>query len=186
MTAAPRYAPEFPFPPYSYVSGHWPHPLRDPMGHSYGMVHVPVVFPDQSEWRSCREYCYAVDLWNAGYYWEAHEQWEALWHAAGRGGVTADFFKALIKLAAAGVKAREGRPEGVLRHLRRAIQLFQQVFANAASQSNFTLEDRYWGMKWQDLLKVLEDIRQMVTRIPSQAIDKQPVLRVWNVQLELA
>ena len=50
-----------------------------------------------------------VALFNAGYYWEAHEAWEGLWHAYGRRGPTADVLKALIKLAAAGVKVREGQ-----------------------------------------------------------------------------
>ena len=46
--------------------------------------------------------------YNAGYYWEAHEAWEAAWVIAGRQGPTADFYKGLIKLAAAGVKLYEG------------------------------------------------------------------------------
>ena len=51
-----------------------------------------------------------ADLLNHGFYWEAHEAWETLWHAAGRKGEIADFLKGLIKLAAAAVKAREGNP----------------------------------------------------------------------------
>ena len=54
-----------------------------------------------------------VSLFNAGYYWEVHEVWEGLWHAYGRRGVLADVIKALIKLAAAGVKVREGQEHGV-------------------------------------------------------------------------
>jgi predicted metal-dependent hydrolase len=69
------------------------------------------------------------DLFNLGYYWEAHETWEGLWHACGRRGTTADFLKGLIKLAAAGVKAREGRPQGVARHAARAAELFASVRA---------------------------------------------------------
>ncbi len=187
LNNAPRYAPEFPYPPYSYVSGHWPHPLSDPAGHSYGMTHAPVVLPDQSNWQDCREYCYAVDLWNAGYYWEAHEHWEALWHAAGRAGVTADFFKSLIKLAAAGVKAREGRPDGVLRHLIRALQLLQQVFSQLERDSSISPEDAFWGLKWRDLLERHDRILQSLNSIALQNVtDKQPVLRAWDVQLELA
>ena len=37
-----------------------------------------------------------------------------------------DLIKGLIKLAAAGVKAREGRGEGVKRHLARGIALLEQ------------------------------------------------------------
>jgi hypothetical protein len=69
-------------------------------------------------------------LFNAGYYWEAHEAWESLWHAHGRRGETADLLKGLIKLAAAGVKIREGRVAGVMTHARRAGALFEAVKAS--------------------------------------------------------
>jgi hypothetical protein len=65
-----------------------------------------------------------VALFDAGYYWEAHEAWEDVWHAAGRRGVTAEVVKGLIKLAAAGIKAREGREQGVRTHARRAAESF--------------------------------------------------------------
>ena len=65
-----------------------------------------------------------VELFNAGYYWEAHEVWEGLWHAYGRHGAAADVLKALIKLAAAGVKVREGQEHGVRTHAGRAAELF--------------------------------------------------------------
>ena len=73
---------------------------------------------DESWWKS--QFLRGVELFNAGYYWEAHEVWEELWHAEGRRGPTADVLKALIKLAAAGVKVREGRENGVRTHCRRA------------------------------------------------------------------
>lgn len=129
MPARPRLVPEIPFPSYSYVTGRFPHPIRDPAGHSFGVVPAPAPVPISERWRDCRNYLYGLDLFNHGYYWEAHEVWEGLWHAAGRTGTTALFFQGLIKLAAAGVKAREGRPEGVRRHARRAAELFQQVSA---------------------------------------------------------
>jgi predicted metal-dependent hydrolase len=66
-------------------------------------------------------------LFNQGYYWEAHEAWESLWHAHGRVGPTADLLKALIKLAAAGVKVREGQPNGVATHAGRAQALVESV-----------------------------------------------------------
>ncbi len=76
-------------------------------------------------WLSSGDYCWAIDLFNQGYYWEAHEAWEQLWIAAGRSGTVADFLKGLIKLAAAGVKLREGNPRGVKRHAVRAGELLR-------------------------------------------------------------
>ncbi|MCE9547464.1 MAG: DUF309 domain-containing protein [Planctomycetia bacterium] len=90
----------------------------------HGFVPYPAAVPVPDEWRTCRDYLHAIDLWNHGYYWEAHEAWEGLWHAVGRHGLLADFFKGLIKLAAVGVKVRERRPAGGARHARRAAELF--------------------------------------------------------------
>jgi uncharacterized protein len=110
------------FPPYSYVpGGPWPHPSRSPDGHSFGRPNGPAA--PVCGVRSPR-FLHGVDLFDAGYYWEAHEAWEALWHAEGRRGPTADLLKGLIKLAAAGVKVREGQEHGVRIHARRAAECF--------------------------------------------------------------
>ena len=134
-----RLCPERPLPPYSYVPGHLPHPISDPAGHSYGLhaisqgevqqgpvASISLVFG----WRGCPDYLFGIDLFNHGFYWEAHETWEQVWISCGRSGREADFLKGLIKLAAAGVKLREGRPIGVQRHASRARELFQLVSEN--------------------------------------------------------
>ena len=126
----PRYCPQRELPPYSYVTGLVPHPTSDPRGHSFGH-HEPQ--PDPLTEASCRAnetYLYGLDLFNHGFYWEAHEAWEALWHASGRAGQTADFLKGLIKLAAAGVKARESRAAGVRQHAERAAELLRGASTN--------------------------------------------------------
>ena len=125
-----------PLPPYSYVSGYEPHPLRDPAGHLFGQEEPEVAPLIPGQWDNSAAYLRGIDLFNHGYYWEAHEAWEALWHAAGRHGTTADFLKGLIKLAAAGVKAREGNRDGIRRHARRAADLFSGV-ADATSEKCF-------------------------------------------------
>src|SRR3989442_10005817 len=89
----PRYCPERPLPPYSYVPGLAPHPMSDPRGHSYGHTEAATQPLEEASFRGNATYLYAIDLFNHGYYWEAHEAWEALWHAAGRHGTTADFLK---------------------------------------------------------------------------------------------
>lgn len=129
----PRFVPDEPFPPYSYVTGRFPHPMRDPAGHSFGVASQPCAIPDSKHWRDCRPYLYGFDLFNHGYYWEAHEAWEGIWHALGRTGTAADFIKGLIKLAAAGVKVREGRLAGVRTHAERAAELFRKTAGELAS-----------------------------------------------------
>ncbi len=127
MTAPPRFLPGEPLPPYSYVPGRFPHPHSDPNGHSYGRPPAPASRPDPDAWPSCVAYLRGIDLFNHGYYWEAHEAWESLWHACGRAGPLADFFKALIQLAVAGVKLREGRGDGARWHARRAEELLNAL-----------------------------------------------------------
>ena len=116
-----------PFPPYTFVPDRAPHPIRDPDGHSFGLEERDGVAPDVDDPRGSRDFLRAVDLFHAGYYWEAHEVWEGLWIAAGRTSPLAMFLKALIKLAAAGVKVREGRRRGIVLHAERAAELFDEA-----------------------------------------------------------
>lgn len=114
------------FPPYSYVpGGPWPHPKSNPAGHSFGR---PETVPGPGGLLESALFQEGADLFNNGFYWEAHEAWETLWHDAGRKGPVADFLKALIKLAAAGVKVREGSLAGVRTHAGRAAVILGNLF----------------------------------------------------------
>lgn len=108
-----RLLPSHPLPPYTYIPGKTPHPISDPAGHMASSPRTAPPAIDPARWRESATYFHALDLFNAGYYWEAHETWESLWHAAGRTGDIADLLKGLIQLAASGVKVREGIAEGV-------------------------------------------------------------------------
>src|SRR3981081_2703360 len=96
-----RLAAQRPLPPYAFVPGRSPHPVSDPAGHSYGQPPEKPPPLDPARWSESPTYLYGFDLFNYGYYWEAHETWESLWHAAGRRGPVATLLKGLIKLAAA-------------------------------------------------------------------------------------
>lgn len=121
----PRLVPARPFPPYAYHPGRTPHPTRDPGGHSYGAHPETPAPPNPEDWRACGDYLYGIDLFNHGYYWEAHEAWEGLWVACGRSGTTATFLQALINLAAAGFKARWGNARGLRANAGTALRLFK-------------------------------------------------------------
>jgi hypothetical protein len=142
----PRYLPDLTLPAYAFVPGQAPHPISDPRGHSFGVAPEQFAPPDPEAWSSCRPYLAGVDLFNHGYYWEAHEAWEGLWHACGRSGPTSTFLKGLIHLAAAGVKVREGKPEGVRSHALRAAELFRQAALSADVK-----EGRFMGQHLPEL-----------------------------------
>ncbi|MBK1699056.1 DUF309 domain-containing protein [Rhodovibrio salinarum] len=142
--APPRYLPARALPPYAYLpyrdpAGRHPHPVRDPGGHVRNGAPGPEVTgpPDPDAWRSTPAFLWGIDLFNAGYAWEAHEAWEDLWRAADRP-EAAELLHGLIKLAAAGVKAGVGNTRGVARHATAAAELFAQLAAQG--------HDRLFGL----------------------------------------
>ena len=165
-----RYAPDVSFPAYAFVPGRHPHPVTDPQGHSFGRAHGLPETLDPQRPRQSLLFLVAIDLFNAGYYWEAHEAWEGLWIAAGRSGELASFLKGLIKLAAAGVKAREGKAVGVERHARRALELFQLVQALRPEA-----QGAYCGFR---LEKLILDARLLAESPP---VDDSPSIAGRNV-----
>jgi len=99
-----------------------PHPVRDPAGHSYRVEPAPILPTLDSD-----EFAWGSDLFNHGYYWEAHEAWEGLWQVAGRGAPLRTLFKGLILVSAAGVKIREGKHAAAIRHAGRAAALLRRL-----------------------------------------------------------
>jgi hypothetical protein len=148
---AVRLVPEVPLPPYSFVPGQTPHPRSDPAGHSYGRPSPPPPPLDPARWAESQAYLFGFDLFNHGFFWEAHETWEGLWHAAGRRGPLADFLKGLIKLAAAGVKHREGTPAGIRSHAARAAELWRGVIPATGAAL-------FLGLPLLSLISLAEDI----------------------------
>lgn len=145
-----RFLPDEPFPAYAYTPGRHPHPVRHPDGHSHG-VHAPApAAPDPDRWRDSHDYLRGIDLFNAGYYWEAHEAWEGLWNASGRAGPIAVFLQAMIALAAAGLKLRVGSASGTTAHSRRADWLLEDLVHKAGP--------RFMGLDVQSLQQQARDI----------------------------
>ncbi|MBD3274276.1 MAG: DUF309 domain-containing protein [Candidatus Marinimicrobia bacterium] len=74
-----RIAAERDFPPYTFVPGLTAHPDRDPGGHSYGKTDSDSKMYSDRNWQTSDAYKFGFDLFNFGYYWEAHESWEEIW-----------------------------------------------------------------------------------------------------------
>jgi hypothetical protein len=118
-----RYS-DTPLPATPYVPGKSPRPPDESLDAVLGAVCFPFGLATGAYDPRHR---LAIDLLNAGNYWEAHEAWEHVWVACGRRGDLADFVKGMVKLAAAGVKHAQGNPGGAERHARRAAELFGQA-----------------------------------------------------------
>lgn len=162
-TQPARLRPSRRFPAYAYLpNGGFPHPVRHPAGHSFGASEEPLSWcntnpPEQFLW--------GVDLFNYCYYWEAHEAWEPFWQHVDRNSEEWAFLKAIILLAAAGVKVREGKHGPKRRHLERAatllVRLNADVFTPAIGMSPQVLADcaraesrRFWPFRGRSGLDI--------------------------------
>ncbi|ORJ57115.1 DUF309 domain-containing protein [Geothermobacter hydrogeniphilus] len=105
-----RYSDQ-PFPAYRHRLDRTPHPTRDPRGHSYGLPEPIPLSCSQRNWPGCEPYLYGVDLFNHGYFWEAHTAFEQVWLAEGRETVNGLFFQGLIQIAAGFLKLAGGEPD---------------------------------------------------------------------------
>jgi hypothetical protein len=124
MASLARWLPQKSFPPYAYLPGSNPHPVRDPTGHSYHVGPLPVATEASL---GSDAFLWGLDLFNHGYYWEAHEAWEGLWQVADRDNPLRMLFKSLILLSAAGVKVRERKNAAAARHAVRAAALLREL-----------------------------------------------------------
>ena len=116
----PRYTSRS-FPAYRFLPGRTPHPRRHPEGHSFAQPE-PQPRPFEPErWMTSEDYLYGIDLYNWTYWWEAHEVFEAFWHAYGRRTPAGNFFQALIQCAAANLKHELGYEEATHNLVSRAL-----------------------------------------------------------------
>lgn len=131
---AGRLLPGAGLPPYTYVPGtSTPHPIRHPDGHSHGKKGKSPTPLNPERWAENRNFLLAIDLFNHGFYWESHEEWERLWRACPPESTVSRFLKGLVKLAAAGVKVRERSIHGVRRHAASAGEVFADIAAETGN-----------------------------------------------------
>lgn len=107
-----------------------PHPVTDPRGHSFGVRDQPVELGGRclpEDWRQVEEYLYGIDLFNAAFFWEAHESWEAVWHAVERDSAVGGFLQGLIQAAAALLQRHCNHRQGSRNLFSRATANFDRV-----------------------------------------------------------
>jgi uncharacterized protein len=105
---APRYGPRSPLPSHAFVPGETPRPPD-----------APPLPPEEAFLRG-------IDLYHAGYLWEAHEQWESVWRAT-EDPARRDFLQGLVQIAASVLKARMGNARGAAKLARRAREHLARV-----------------------------------------------------------
>lgn len=154
---APRHCPRKSLPPYAYVPGQNPHPLRHPQGHSFYKPYGPQALP-VADWRKHPAYLYGVDLYHQSFFWEAHEVWEALWKMATKNSPEHLFYQTLILNTAALLKIRQEEFAGVRKHslksqakLAALIEMVNQNTFQGLHLSRFQTDlTRFYGPLWKN------------------------------------
>lgn len=93
-------------PRTAYLPGLTPRP---PEGTYDALKAVRDPLPDSPAWHA------GLHFFAAGFYWEAHEVWEAVWLAAPANSAERGLVQGMIQLANAGLKRRMGRARAAQR-----------------------------------------------------------------------
>jgi predicted metal-dependent hydrolase len=115
---------------------------------------------DAEQWRLNTDYLWGVDLYNLGFFWEAHEAWEAPWRAAAHESAQRRFLQGLIQCAAACLKARVGQPIASQRLSARALTRLRRVQAEQG--------DLYMGLHLAKFVPAFLEFSQLLTTAPVQ------------------
>ena len=127
-----------PLPPYRYVPGEGPHPLRDPRGHRY-----PLFVPEN-------RVHLGYDLINYRFYWEAHELLEGRWKEC-RGTMEAEWLQSLIQACAHILRLHTGHEQASHRLLTRSLNRLRDVRIYDASVLDVHLDS------WEEGLCAYQD-----------------------------
>ena len=115
-------------------------------------------------WADDAEYLWGVDLYNCGFFWEAHEVWEALWRDPDRDLRQRRFLQALIQCAAACLKHASGDAGACRRLSARALARLEGVGADRAGL--------YMGL---DIARFIIDFRHFADA-QSTEVNRRPLI----------
>ena len=117
-------------PPYRYIPSQHPHPVIDPKGHSYQKAEEKLKYCSPEAWVHNESYLYGVDLFNHGYWWEAHEAWENVWLTTAKHDLEGQYLQSLIQFSAALLKLYSGSKRG-----------FDNLYREAEKRMRFCLAE---------------------------------------------
>jgi len=122
------------FPPYRFVPGVTPHPFAHADGWGYGSDRPPPPLLAPELWAENKAYLRGCDFFNRGWWWEAHEAWEDLWHVVeGHHPRQWQLLKGLIQLAACALQRERGVDKGAERLLVTAVACLERVASGELS-----------------------------------------------------
>jgi uncharacterized protein len=151
MTGSRRYQPQRPLPQQPYLPGRGglrPAPAAAPIGRASSTL-APRCSGD--DWRDCAAYLWGVDLYNAGFFWEAHEAWEEVFRIAEQGSSPRVLVQGLIQCAASCLKLRLGDLQSARRLATRGLGRIEGLQSHCGP--------RYMGI---DLPRFAQDFRSFI------------------------
>ncbi|MGD1926297.1 MAG: DUF309 domain-containing protein [Paracoccaceae bacterium] len=104
----------WPLPDQPHVPGRTPRPTQSP---AFDAAQGAPVYTVDKMWAQNETYLYGIALYNAAFFWEAHEVWEPVWMRAMGNSRERLLMQALIQLANACLKIEMERPKAALRLL---------------------------------------------------------------------
>jgi hypothetical protein len=90
-------------------------------------------------------FLYGLALHDGGFFWEAHEIWEAVWKAAAMNGRDRLALRALIQIANAGLKLRQARPRAAARLIQEATGLLGELGTRGVAGAPESVAGRLQG-----------------------------------------
>lgn len=114
---------------------------------------------EPSAWRQNELYLWGVDLFNHGYWWEAHTAWESLWGASKSDPAATAFLQGLIQVAAALLKERAGEDFGVRK-------LAARANANLSEAMRRADESRFMGVDLEEFIQSVDSFFSGSSRQP--------------------
>ena len=119
------------------------------------------------------QFLYGTDLFNASFFWEAHEVWEHLWRQTSDP-IDAAFLKSMIQFSAAMVQQFLKRPNSSKRLVKRALGYLSRVAETKAWP--FGLDVCHWIRKWWQISAVSES--SLNGKAPHVWIDPSRIIEV--------
>lgn len=119
---APRYWPQSALPSYRYIPGKTKKEEKrfDLPSFSLEERHSSLLARHPA-------YLYGIDLYHHSFFYEAHEMWEQIWLALGKGTAEKKLLQSLIQNAAALLKMRMGQSLPAKRLSLNALRLLEEV-----------------------------------------------------------
>ena len=130
-------------------------------------------------WRRHGPYLFGIDLFNEGFWWEAHEAWELPWRLSGAT-LQGSFLRGLTQLAASLLKWRLGAVKG-----QRSLQIKGTSNLDAVTFASGT--QLYMGLQPSELAEAVGEFLcgRAAARSPTIAADRVAVAPKINLYFDL-